>query len=59
MLVMTRKPGDSVSIGDGIVVKIMEIKGGRVQLGIQAPKDVKIATGDSGDRPQIDDDPSS
>ena len=42
MLVMTRKPGEAIAIGERIVVKIMEIEGGRVQLGIEAAKDVKI-----------------
>ena len=49
MLIMTRKPGEAVTIGEGIVVKIMEIKGGRVQLGIDAPKDVKITDGEVSD----------
>jgi carbon storage regulator len=42
MLVMTRRPGDQVAIGDGIVVKVLEIKGDRVRLGIDAPADVKV-----------------
>ena len=33
MLVMTRKPGDAIAIGDRIVVKVLEIQGGKVQLG--------------------------
>ena len=42
MLVVTRKPGDRIAIGEQIVVTVMEVQGGRVQLGIEAPKDVKI-----------------
>jgi len=51
MLVMTRKPGDIVTIGDGIVVKVMEIRGGRVQLGIEAPKDLKIGAAEPPEPP--------
>ena len=53
MLIMTRKPGESIAIGANVVVKIMEIKGGRVQLGIDAPKDVKVSSGEPEDRGEI------
>lgn len=43
MLLLTRKAGDQIQIGSDIVVKVLEIQGGRVQLGIDAPKSVKIA----------------
>jgi carbon storage regulator len=42
MLLLTRKPGDQIVIDGRIVVKVIDIQGGRVQLGIKAPKDVKI-----------------
>ena len=53
MLIMTRKPGDSIAIGEQVVVKIMEIKGGKVQLGIEAPKDVKVSAAEPAERPEI------
>jgi len=43
MLLLTRKPGDAIVIDGRIVVKVIDIQGGRVQLGIEAPKEVKIA----------------
>ena len=43
MLVLTRKVGDSIQVGPDIVVKVLEVQGQRVQLGIVAPRDVKIA----------------
>jgi len=52
VLIMSRKPGEAVTIGERIVVKVMEIKGGRVQLGIEAPRDVKIATPETPEPPQ-------
>ena len=42
MLVLTRKLGDSVQIGDNITATVVAIKGGQVKLGIDAPKSVDI-----------------
>lgn len=42
MLVLTRKIGDGIIIGDDIVIKIIEIKGGGVRIGIEAPQNKKI-----------------
>jgi carbon storage regulator len=46
MLLLTRKPGDAIVIDGRIVVKVIDVQGGRVQLGIEAPKDVKIEAAD-------------
>ncbi len=42
MLVLTRKLGESVVIGNNIVVTVSDIKNGQIKLGITAPKDVTI-----------------
>lgn len=42
MLVLSRKNGQSIHIGDNVVVKISEISGGRVKLAIDAPREVAI-----------------
>lgn len=42
MLVLTRKCGEDLFIGDNVIVKIIDIKGGRVQLGIEAPNNIRI-----------------
>ena len=42
MLVLTRKVGESITIGDQIEVTIIEIKGDQVKIGIEAPKSVDI-----------------
>lgn len=42
MLVLTRKAGEGLIIGDDITIKIVEIKGGGIRIGIDAPKEKKI-----------------
>lgn len=42
MLVLTRKPGEGIIIGDNITVKIIELKSGGIRIGIDAPKETKI-----------------
>ena len=42
MLVLTRRKGEDVHIGQDIVVRVTKIRGGRVMLGIQAPGDVSV-----------------
>ena len=42
MLALTRKKGESIIIADDIEVKILEIKGDKVRLGIEAPKNISI-----------------
>jgi len=42
MLVLTRKPDEGILIGDDISIKIIEIKGGAIRIGIGAPRDKKI-----------------
>ncbi len=52
MLLLTRKVGDAIVIDGRITVKVIDIQGGRVQLGIEAPKDVKIEAGTPPERPE-------
>jgi len=42
MLVLTRKPGESVLIGDDITITILETRGDGVRIGIDAPRGVRI-----------------
>ena len=42
MLVLTRKIGDSILIGDSIKIQVVQVKGCQVRLGIEAPKETKI-----------------
>jgi carbon storage regulator len=42
MLILTRKPGESLYIGDNIKITIVEIKGHQIRVGIDAPSDLRI-----------------
>jgi carbon storage regulator len=42
MLVLTRKVGEKIHIGDDIVVTLLEIKGNRIRLGVEAPLSVPV-----------------
>lgn len=42
MLVLTRKSGEAINVGDDITITVLEIRGNQVRLGIQAPLSVII-----------------
>ena len=42
MLVLSRKKNEQIMIGDDIVLTVVEVRGDRVRLGIEAPSDVPV-----------------
>jgi carbon storage regulator len=42
MLVLKRKPGESIQVGNGITITILGTESGAVRVGIDAPRDVAI-----------------
>lgn len=42
MLVLTRKPSQSIQIGEDIEIKILSIEGEQIKIGIEAPKSIEI-----------------
>ncbi|MCF6265847.1 MAG: carbon storage regulator CsrA [Desulfuromusa sp.] len=42
MLVLTRKIGEGIIIGDDIKITVVELKGGGVRIGIDAPREMKV-----------------
>jgi len=38
MLVLTRKPGESIVIGDDVVIKVLSVEGESIRIGITAPR---------------------
>jgi carbon storage regulator CsrA len=53
MLVLSRKRGEQLQIGDDVTITVLEVRGRKLSLGIQAPRGVRIrrAELDSFDRP--------
>jgi carbon storage regulator len=46
MLVLTRKQNEIIRIGDGVMVRVVEIRADRVRLGIEAPAAVTVHRGE-------------
>ena len=42
MLVLTRKLGENIRIGDAVKITVLEVRSGQVKLGIEAPPEVKV-----------------
>lgn len=42
MLVLSRKSGESIMIGKDIVFTVLEAKGDKIKIGIEAPADIKV-----------------
>lgn len=42
MLVLSRKPGESIRIGPDVAITVLAVQGNKVRLGFSAPKDVPI-----------------
>jgi carbon storage regulator len=64
MLILTRRVGETLMIGDSVTVTVLGVKGNQVRIGITAPKDVavhreeiyqRIQRGDEGGEPGPDD----
>jgi carbon storage regulator len=46
MLVLTRKPAETIHIGEGIVIKVIKTGKGTVKIGIEAPAHVRVMRGE-------------
>lgn len=42
MLVLSRKPNEEIRIGNDIIIKVVQIQGGKVRIGVEAPKHVNV-----------------
>ena len=42
MLILTRRVGETLTIGDNIEVTVFEVRGGQVRIGVNAPRDVVV-----------------
>lgn len=42
MLILTRRPGESLIIGDDVRLSVLAVKGNQVRIGIDAPKEITV-----------------
>jgi carbon storage regulator len=42
MLILSRRPGESLTIGDDVVVTVVSVSGNQIRLGITAPREVRV-----------------
>ena len=42
MLILTRRVGESLMVGDEVTVTVLEVKGNQVRIGIDAPKHISV-----------------
>jgi carbon storage regulator len=42
MLIITRRPGEKVMLGDDVVIEVIEVSGSSVRIGIAAPRSVPV-----------------
>jgi carbon storage regulator len=42
MLILTRRAGETLCIGDDITVTVLEVKGNQIRIGINAPKEIPV-----------------
>lgn len=54
MLIVSRLEGEAVAIGEQVVVKIIDVKGKQVSVGVEAPRHMAIHRIKGGGRPQDD-----
>jgi carbon storage regulator len=52
VLVLTRKPGERIQIGENVTVVVLRTKGNRVRVGLQSPAKVRIRRGEVEKVPQ-------
>lgn len=54
MLVLSRKPGERIVVGDGIEVQVLAVRAGRVRIGITCPKNVRVLRSELVEQPSRD-----
>lgn len=56
MLILTRRVGESLIIGDDVVINVLGVKGNQVRIGVDAPKEVSVHREEIYDRIQAEKD---
>ncbi len=56
MLILTRRVGETLMIGDDVTVTILDVKGSQVRVGVSAPKEIAVHREEIYQQIQIEDD---
>ena len=59
MLILTRRVGETLMIGENVAVTVLRVKGNQVRLGVNAPKDVSVHREEIFQRIHKEDDPAA
>lgn len=54
MLILTRREGESVRIGEDVTVTVLRVKGSQVRLGVNAPKNVAVQREEISERSRVE-----
>lgn len=54
MLILSRKTGERLVIGDDIEIVVLEVKGDQIKIGVEAPKTMKVYRGEVYEEIQIE-----
>jgi len=55
MLILTRKSGETITIGDDIHIRVLGVKGGQVRIGVDAPREVSVNREELSERTRAED----
>jgi carbon storage regulator len=58
MLILTRRPGESLRIGDDVEVTVMAVNGSQVRIGIKAPRNIAVDREEIAERKQREREPA-
>ena len=51
MLILTRRPGEAIQIGEEVIVRVLSVNGSQIRIGIEAPKETNIVRTELIDKP--------
>ena len=52
MLILTRRPGESIQIGEEVTVRVLAVNGSQICIGVEAPKETNIVRTELLDKPK-------